>query len=135
VHWRAAGGTSFDTPLPLYDLFVLGGPISFPGLNLGELRGEDYWLASTMYMHKIADLSSLFGQALYLGFALTAGDMQGRIDQVSEKPLYAGSLLLGGRTPLGPLRLFLSVASNDDWQVVLGIGRPIEEGVITDPVW
>ena len=38
-----------------------------PGLNLGELRGQDYWLASTMYMHKIADLSSLFGQALYAG--------------------------------------------------------------------
>ena len=44
-------------------------------------------------------------------------------------------LLLGGRTPLGPLRLLVSVVSNDDWQVVLGIGRPIEEGVITDPVW
>ena len=36
---------SFDTTLPIYDLFVLGGPNSFPGLNLGELRGEDYWLA------------------------------------------------------------------------------------------
>ena len=135
VHWRAAGGTSFDTPLPIYDLFVLGGPISFPGLNLGELRGEDYWLASTMYMHKIADLSSLFGQALYLGFALTAGDMQGRIDQLQEDPIYAGTVLLGGRTPLGPLRLSMSVTSEDDGQGVLGIGRPIEEGVITDPVW
>jgi NTE family protein len=135
VHWRLAGGTSFDTALPIYDLFVLGGPISFPGLSLGELRGEDYWLASTMYMHKIAELSSLFGQALYLGFAVTAGDMEDRIDGVHEGPLYAGSLLFGGRTPLGPLRFYLSVASNDDWQVVLGIGRPIEEGAITDPVW
>jgi NTE family protein len=135
VHWRLAGGTSFDTTLPIYDLFVLGGPISFPGLSLGELRGEDYWLASTMYMHKIAELSSLFGQALYLGFAVTGGDMEGRIDGVHEGPLYAGTLLFGGRTPLGPLRFYLSVASNDDWQVVLGIGRPIEEGAITDPVW
>ena len=42
---------------------------------------------------------------------------------------------LGGRTPLGPLRLSMSVTTDDDWQVVLGIGRPIEEGVITDPVW
>ena len=135
VHWRAAGGTSFNTALPVYDLFVLGGPTSFPGLNLGELRGEDYWLGSAMYMHKIADLSSLFGQALYLGFALTAGDMQGRIDQLQKEPLYAGTLMLGGRTPLGPLRLSMSVTTDDDWQVVLGIGRPIEEGVITDPVW
>jgi len=135
VHWRAAGGTSFDTTLPVYDLFVLGGPMSFPGLNLGELRGEDYWLTSAVYMHKIAELSSLFGQALYAGFAVTAGDMHDRLDLVKEEPLYAGTLLLGGRTPLGPLRLLVSVVSNDDWQVVLGIGRPIEEGVITDPVW
>jgi NTE family protein len=135
VHWRASGGTSFDTTLPLYDLFVLGGPTSFPGLNLGELRGEDYWLGSAMYMHKVAELSSLFGQALYAGFALTAGDMHERIDGIRAEPLYAGSLLIGGRTPLGPLRLILSITSQDDWQVVLGIGRPIEEGVITDPVW
>ena len=90
MHWRAAGGTSFNTALPIYDLFVLGGPISFPGLNLGELRGEDYWLGSAMYMHKIADLSSLFGQALYLGFALTAGDMQGRIDQLQRETAVCG---------------------------------------------
>jgi hypothetical protein len=29
----------------------------------------------------------------------------------------------------------MAVTTDDDWQVVLGIGRPIEEGVITDPVW
>jgi NTE family protein len=132
---RAAGGTSFSTTLPIYDQFVLGGPMSFPGLNLGELRGEDYWSATATYMHKVAELSSLFGQALYAGFALTAGDMHDRLDGVRAEPLYAGTLLFGGRTPLGPLRLLLSVASNDDWQVVLGIGRPIEEGSITDPVW
>jgi NTE family protein len=135
VHWRAAGGTSFDTTLPIYDKFLLGGPVSFPGLNLGELRGDDYWVASAWYMHKIADLSALFDQALYAGLALTAGDMQGRIDGVSEDPVYAGTALLGGRTPLGPLRLLFSVTSDADWQVVLGIGRPIEEGAITDPVW
>jgi len=135
VQLRAAGGTSFSTTLPIYDLFVLGGPVSFPGLNLGELRGEDYWMGSAMYMYKVADLSSLFGQALYAGFALTAGDMHDRLDGVRAEPLYAGTLLFGGRTPLGPLRLLFSVASNDDWQVVLGIGRPIEEGSITDPVW
>jgi NTE family protein len=135
VQLRAAGGTSFDTTLPIYDLFVLGGPVSFPGLNLGELRGEDYWMGSAMYMHKVADLSSLFGQALYAGFAVTVADVQGRLDGVRSEPLYAGSALFGGRTPLGPLRLFFSVTSDNDWQVVLGIGRPIEEGAITDPVW
>ena len=135
VFWRMAGGTSFDTTLPIYDLFVVGGPISLPGLSLGQLRGEDYWLGSLTYGHRIAELSSLFGRALYLGFVLAAGDVHGRLDGVRDDPIYTGTALLGGRTLLGPLRLSFSVTSDDDWQLVLGIGRPIEEGAITDPVW
>lgn len=135
LHLRVTGGTSFDTQLPIYDLSVLGGPISFPGLRLGELRGQDYWTGSAVYMHRVAELSSLFGRALYVGGALTVGDMEQRIDQVKSDPIYSGTLLLGGRTLLGPLRMLISYTSNDDWQFVLGIGRPIEEGAITDPVW
>jgi hypothetical protein len=86
-------------------------------------------------MHRIAELSSLFGRALYVGAAFTAGDMEQRIDQVRSGPLYSGTVLVGGRTLLGPLRLLISYTSNDDWQVVFGIGRPIDEGAITDPVW
>jgi NTE family protein len=135
LYLRTTGGASFGTTLPIYDKFVLGGPMSFPGLSLGELRGESYWTVQGAYMHNIAEISSLFGHALYLGFALTAGNMDGRLDQVQSEPLYSGTLLLAGRTPLGPLRLGVAVASTDNWQVVLGIGRPIEESTITDPVW
>jgi hypothetical protein len=40
---------------------------------------------------------------------------------------------MAGRTVLGPLTLSLAATADGDWQVVMGIGRPIEEGSITDP--
>ena len=132
---RGAGGSSLGSELPVYDLFVLGGPVSFPGLNIGELRGETYWTAQLGYLQKVAEISNLFGQALYVGGAFTAGQMNDRIDGTDSGTIYSGSLMLSGRTPLGPVGLSLAYSSSSEWQVVFGLGRPIEEGAITDPSW
>jgi NTE family protein len=132
---RTAGGARVTGEVPFYDYFTLGGPISFPGLNLGQLRGTSYWTASSTYLHKVADISPLFGQTLYAGGGLTVGDMSGRIDGYAESPIVAGSLLFGGRTPLGPVTLSFSSTSSDDWSVLFTLGRPIEEGNITDADW
>lgn len=132
---RVAGGARLEGELPFYDYFTLGGPISFPGLNLGQLRGTSYWTVSSAYLHKVADISPLFGQSLYAGGGLTVGDMAGRIDGIDEAPIFGGSLLFGGRTPLGPVTLAFSTTSTYDWSVLFTLGRPIEEGNITDADW
>jgi hypothetical protein len=44
-------------------------------------------------------------------------------------------VILGARTLLGPMTLSLAATTTDDWQLVLGIGRPMEERNIADPVW
>ena len=121
--------------MPPYDQFVLGGPNSFPGLSLGALRGEQYWTGGATYLHKVADISALFGQALYTGLQVTAGEMRERFDLRDPETIYSGALLLGGRTPLGPLTLSFARTSTDEWQVVFGLGRPIEEGTIADSEW
>ena len=61
VQVRAMGGATLAGELPFYDTFTLGGPRSFPGLGLGQLRGTSYWAGSVTYLHKIADISALFG--------------------------------------------------------------------------
>jgi NTE family protein len=132
---RVSGGSSFDTSLPLYDLFSLGGPVSLPGLSLGELRGTSYWSAQASYLQRIADISYVFGQSIYAGLTLTAADMSGRIDGVNAQPTYSGAVVLAGRTPLGPMTLSLAATTTSEWQLVLGLGRPIEERTITDPSW
>ena len=132
---RVAGGSSLDTDLPVYDTFTLGGPVSMPGLSLGELRGTSYWSAQASYLQRIAEISYVFGQALYAGFMLSAADMSGRLDRVHDEPIFSGAFVLTGRTPLGPVSLSLAATSTSNWQLVLGLGRPIEERAITDPAW
>ena len=131
---RAAGGSSLGSSLPPYDLFQLGGPVSFPGFAIGELRGQGYWTVSTTYLKRIAEISDLFGQALYVGATLTAGAMDDQFDYPGAGTLYSGALLLSGRTPLGPVTMSLAGTSQGDWQLMFDLGRPIQERTITDPV-
>jgi NTE family protein len=135
MYLRASGGASFDSELPIYDTFTLGGPVSLPGLSLGELRGNSYWNAKAIYLQRVADISYVFGQALYAGVSLSAADMSGRIDGVNAPPVYSGAFLLSGRTPIGPLSLSLAFTNESEWQLMFGLGRPIEERSITDSAW
>jgi NTE family protein len=135
VELTLMGGTSFGNELPIYDLFSLGGPNSFPGFNIGEQRGEEYWAGNARYLHKVADISPLFGQALYVGLQLSAAEMRARLDGLPPEKVYSGAVFLGGRTPLGPLTLSLATTSSDQWQLLFGLGRPIEERTIADSDW
>lgn len=130
----AGGGARLDGELPPTQEFQLGGIRTFPGLQSGELRGDSYWFAGSRYNWKIADIQSLFGQALYAGLRLQAGRMGNRIDSVQDGALYGISGSLGGRTPLGPFLLSLGYVDNDSWGLQIAIGRPIAEGSILDEI-
>lgn len=132
----AAGGTSFGTNLPIYQSFTLGGPESFPGFRIGELRGNEYWTGSVSYLRKVADISALFGQALYLGIQTQAGWME-PIESLTgsdtyDHTLYSGSIFLTGRTPIGPATVSIGVSSERSWMLSFDLGRPVEEGTIMD---
>lgn len=127
------GGKRLDGVLPPTEEFQLGGIRTFPGLQSGELRGESYWVAGSRYNWKVADIQSLFGQALYAGLRLQAGRMGEAIDS-QDGVLYGVAGSLGGRTPLGPFLLSLGYVDNDSWALQLAIGRPISEGSILDEV-
>jgi NTE family protein len=128
------GGDTLDGTLSPPQEFQLGGIRTFPGLQRGELRGDSYWFAGSSYYFKLADLQSLFNQALYAGLRLQGGRMGNRIDDVSDGALFGVSGSLGGRTPVGPFILSLGWVDNGSIQLQLAIGRPITEGSILDEV-
>ena len=132
---RATGGAHWRGELPFYDVFTLGGPMSFPGLAPGQLRGTSYWTTSAAYLRGVVDISALFGQRMYLGASLAAGDMAGRVDGIREEPTFGAALLFGGQTPLGPLTLSAGATSTDDWSLFLTLGRPVEERNVVDATW
>lgn len=131
----AAGGAEIKGELPFYRLYRLGGIRSFPGLERQQLRGTDYWLGGLHYNWKLADIQSLFGQALYGGVRLTSAGVANRADEVREGAINGIALSLGGRTPLGPFLVSFGVTDNNFWEMQLAIGRPIREGSILDAIW
>ncbi len=128
----AGGGKELDGELPVTEEFQLGGIRTFPGLQAGELRGSRYWLAGTRQFWKLADIQSLFGQAVYGGIRLQAGRVGERIDGVRDGTLYGISGSLGGNTPIGPFLVSLGYVDNDSLQLQFALGRPISEGSILD---
>jgi NTE family protein len=127
-----AGGSDLDSELPADRKFALGGPGSFPGLELGELRVGSYWTASTGYLWKIKDIMTIRNQAWYAGLRLMAGAVDDRIDLVSDEELYGASVYLTGRTLVGPLTVGLGATTTDSWSLWVAVGRPIGRGTILE---
>ena len=133
VVWlNLAMGNELGSKLPKDRYFAIGGPNSFPGYQLGEVRSEEYWLASASYLWKVKELLSLRGQALYIGAQLTAGDNSDRLDLVDRGTVYGGSVYLTGRTLVGPLTVGFGLTSKDASSFWVAVGRPIGRGTILE---
>lgn len=132
VWLSAAGGSDLDSDLPIDRYFTLGGPGSFPGLQLGQLRTPDYWTVSGSYLWKLADIMSLRGQALYLGARLETGEVNDWLTTGGLEPLWGGSLSLTGRTMVGPLTLGIGATSMNTWSLWIAVGRPVGQGTILE---
>jgi len=127
-----AGGSSLGSELPPDRAFALGGPGSFPGFELGELRVGSYWTASTGYLWKVKDIMTIRNEALYAGVRVMAGSVHDRIDDVEGEDLYGGSVYLTGRTLVGPLTIGLGTTTTDSWSLWLAVGRPLGRGTILE---
>ena len=128
LYLEIAGGTDFDSPAPLYDLFTLGGVGELAGFQFEELRGREYAYGRAAYLWKVTDLQTLLGRALYVGAGIEAGNMYERIDGAPASGLLLGSsVFVGGRTPLGPLILTFGVAEGGHKAAYVQIGRPLKE--------
>jgi hypothetical protein len=127
-----AGGSDLGSNLPADRAFALGGPGSFPGLELGELRVGSYWTASASYLWQFKELQTIRNQALYAGFRLMAGEVFDRVDLVDDEDLYGASVYLTGRTLVGPLTLGVGATTNDSWSLWIAVGRPTGRGTILE---
>ncbi len=133
VLWvTVAGGTDLSDNMPADRAFALGGPGSFPGLELGELRVDRYWTVNTNYLWKVKDVLPIRNLALYAGVGLTGGAVYDRIDDGDAGEIYGGSVFLTGRTLIGPLTIGIGSTSTDSWSLWLSVGRPVGHGTILE---
>ena len=125
---EVGGGTDFNASAPPYDLFTLGGIGQLAGFQYQQLRGHEYAFGRIAFLHKLTDLQTLLGQALYAGLSVEAGNMFGRMDDSRARGLIPGSsLFLGGRTPLGVVLISMGYAAGGHKAAFLQLGRPLKE--------
>jgi outer membrane translocation and assembly module TamA len=129
------GGDTLNGTAPATRIFRLGGLRTFPGLRLWELRGDAYWFAGTSFLWRIAELQPVFGQAVYGGVRLSAGEMRDRVDGAPDETLYGVAGSLTGRTPVGPLLLSLGYVSDNSLRFQFSLGRPVAEGSVLDAIY
>jgi len=133
VWWiTAAGGSKLNGKLPPDRAFTLGGPSSFPGYELGELRVNGYWTVGTSYLWKFRDIASIRGDALYAGLGLQAARTYDRVDTLPGEDIYGASIFLRGRTIVGPLTVGLGGTTTDVWSLWVAVGRPVGHGTILE---
>jgi NTE family protein len=148
VIWlAAAGGSALGSDLPVDRFFTLGGPGSFPGLELAQFRAPSYWTVSGSYLWKFADIQTLRGESMYIGAQIEGGeianwleglqiDVDGpdfqNVDDPELEPIYGGSLYLTGRTPVGPMTLGVGATSANTWTLWFAVGRPVGQGTILE---
>jgi NTE family protein len=127
-----AGGSDLSGNLPADRAFAVGGPGSFPGFELGEMRVSGYWTVDTSYLWKVKDVLPIRNHALYAGLRFTTGATYDRIDSADDGDITGASLFLTGRTAVGPLMLGVGMTSTESWSLWLSIGRPVGHGTILE---
>jgi len=148
VIWlAAAGGSNLGSDLPVDRYFTLGGPGSFPGLELAQFRAPEYWTVSGSYLWKFADIQTLRGESMYIGAQIQGGEIANWLENVQTvgdlpdltaagdaelEPIYGGSLYLTGRTPVGPMTLGVGATSASTWTLWFSVGRPVGQGTIME---
>src|SRR5262249_14482287 len=103
--------------LPLQSTFPLGGTDGFPGLHIGERRGDREVMAG-------------------LGFSFPLkGPLAGKVEVAAGRTAFGGSLLgendwvggvragIGADTPVGPVRFEYGYSTEDRGAVLVRLGR------------
>ena len=104
INLYASGGTDFNSNMPAYESFALGGPLRLSGFRLNQFSGHEYAFGRAMYYRRILPLPELLGSGVYAGASAEVGNVRVRPDSMLPSPgsLYSGSVFLGANTFAGP---------------------------------
>ncbi len=128
ILFAAGGGTSFNTPTDeiLFQAFSLGGPFRLGAYGQNELLGSKYFLLQTGYEHKLMSFSPLVGEGLYGLGIFEVGRVYDQFNFGTLAPTATaldGSIVLVGRTSLGPIFVGASFGKDGHNKWWFGVGR------------
>ena len=117
--------STLSSEAPLQDSYALGGFLNLSGYAAEELYGQHTGLARLIYYYRLAGTGlGEFHMPLYAGFSLEAGNAWATRSDISRRTLiYAGSLLIGADTYLGPIYLAYGQAEGGHHSLYLYLGH------------
>jgi NTE family protein len=117
----AAGSLGSD--LPAYDQFTVGGFYSLSGLERGQLRGQYAGVLRGGLLYRLTSQPSLLAKGVYLGAYAEAGNAWERSGDIGEDLIFAGTVLFGVDSFLGPLYIAYGVADTGQDELYVSLGR------------
>ena len=125
IQLTASAGSPAGTDLGYYDQFQLGGFRRLSGYRTNAFTGPYMAFGSLGFRREIGRLPSILGGGIYLGGTFEAGNTWAQGADVSLSHLrVAGSVFLGGETPLGPIYLAYGLAERGNSALYFLIGVP-----------
>ena len=114
-----------NSEAPLQNHYSLGGFLNLSGYAADQLSGQHTGIARLIYYYPLASAGlGEFHMPLYAGFSLEAGNVWAAKSDISGRTLiYAGSLLIGAETYLGPVYLAYGQAEGGHRSLYLSLGR------------
>ena len=123
--WSLDGGLghSFNSEVPLYDQFALGGFGSLPRLAPGQLRGPYYGVGGVSYRFRLGNLSPSMGDGIYYIARVGVGNVWPDADEMAfDDVINFCATGVGADTLFGPLLLGVGLAEGEDPGFLLSIG-------------
>jgi NTE family protein len=114
-------GTSFDNNPLVLQQFHLGQPFRLGAYDLGELKGDHYYIGTFGYLHQLGRLPDFLGGSIFAGGWLENGDAFDDFDKATFRT--QAGLGLMADTLIGPV-LFGGTAGFDGrWAWYIAVGR------------
>ncbi len=117
----AGGGTSFRGEGLPTDQFELGLPLHLGAYNVGELRGDHYYIASGGYFRQLGRLPDFMGGPVFAGAWLENGDTFNNGSEATFRTNLSGGLIMD--TLIGPVLVAGSAGFDGRWRTYIGVGR------------
>lgn len=112
---KIAAGTSFNSELPLYALFNIGGINNFAGYAPFQLYGNVYAVSSIEHRYRLAKLPPTLGNGIYSLFRVDVGNAWDNPNEIDVDNLVTGGLVgLAADTIAGTCTLAIGKAEKTD---------------------
>jgi NTE family protein len=117
------GGSALGGTLPPSERLQLGGLFNLSGLPYGDVSGSYGGVATLIYLFRLGRLPN-FGEGIYVGASIEAGNLWETSAQVSHNDLlHSYAIIFGADTFLGPVYFAHGTTSGGKDSLYLLLGR------------